>query len=255
MRAPISNPQIPTAGPLRAWFVLAIALGVAIPAARAESGESAGSARRDQALILTLDAYSDLATDERSRAVGTVSNVDEEMEVERGIAYALSLTYMRRMSPDVQAGGTFRYLSTYRFVPVDEEDRRDDDEDDQLGDMMELTGRLEYAIGLTNELDVLIGAEMGLAIVLPGGELSDELDTLGDQGYNIWGGPRLGVIAGPELTLRYGLSEWLYARVGIGLLYASLFLYDASTEDDNSDAYRAFALRRIRGGFGLEARF
>lgn len=207
---------------------------------------------RKQALVLMVDAYADGATDSRSRKVGELPVDDEDTEVGRGPAFALSLSYLRVVADSMRVGGTFRYLSAYSFEPDDEESQ---DGKQELGELMEVAAKFEYALGLTDKIDAILGVEMGIAVLLAGGDLNDELNTLEGEGFNVWGTPRLGLLAGPELAIGYELSDWLSARAGVALLYNKFYLYDASTDDDIGEVSRTFTLMRLRTGVGLEARF
>jgi len=245
-QVPTSKPRAARSYPSLGWLAAATVLASLAHATPAQADE------RKQALTLMVNTYWDGANDARSRAIGDLPTENEDLDVERGPAFGLSVGYLRTLASSVRAGGTFRYLSVYRFKLEDDED---DVGDQELGEYLEVVGNLEYAIDMADKLDVILGVEMGLAMILAGGELDDELNTLEEQGYNIWGMPRLGLVAGPELAVAYELNEWLSARAGVALLYTKLFLYDASTDDDVGEASRTFTLTRLRTAVGLEARF
>lgn len=206
-------------------------------------------AKRPHALLLTIDGFGDSTTDSGDVSVGGLQRTETKQDGGVGPSLSVSLGYLKQITDLMRFGGGLRYFGGYTYSP-------DGDGDDvDLGTMIEACGRLELVLPLAPDIDALVAGELGLGLLLAGGDLADDIDRLQTQGYNIWSFPRLGLLAGPELGGRYHLNPWLSLRGGVALLYAHFFLYDAETDDGGASASRGLALTRLRLSLGAEASF
>lgn len=210
------------------------------------------SARADapHSLQLNLELYSDDATHATSRNIG--GNLQEdETEVGRFPAFALSLTYLLPVMEHVKLGPGVRYLSSYRYIADDSDD--ENDPGTLIGRMFELYARAEFPISLGDDLTLAPAIDLGVPVLFAAGDLQDDLNAQERLGYSVNGLPRIGFLVGAELGVRYHLVDFLYARAGLGLQHSRISLYDASVDGGVGEVSRSISIMRIRAVLGLEA--
>jgi hypothetical protein len=183
---------------------------------------------------------------------------DDEREVDesRSPAVSVSATFMAPLNRLIRVGGGFRYLSSYNYeIDPPEDDPDAEPVEENLGRMIELYARAEVLIPLVKNLDLVPVLELGVPLLFPGGELQQELDDLESQGFNVSSAPRLGILVGGDLMVRYSFATWFAVRGGVGLRYERLFLYNASTDDDGGEASRYMNVLRFKPAVGVEFGF
>lgn len=239
----------------RRWAIgsggcLLVLLGCATLPASAAADTAKAS---EHTVILSIDPYWDRGTDSGTTAVGPTTN-DAEIDGSTPSflpSAGLTLTYLNQVGERLRAGASLRYFGQYSYEPDDS----DDGDEVRLGTLLELGARGEFGFGIGPDMELLLGGELGLAMLLPSGELGDDIDGRIAQGYSVWDSPRIGLYGGPEAGARYALNEWLGARLGLAFLYEHLFLYDAETDSGNSSTSRDYSLTRVRLSLGIDARF
>ena len=142
-----------------------------------------------------------------------------------GANVGLAFSLLHELEPRIWFGGSLRLLGAYAYKPD-----RDGADAIELGQLLELAPELQYLLPITDQLGVAFSAELGLALLFPSGDLDRRIQTLDAQGFNVTGLPRLGIVGGPQIGLRYAYNAWLAARADIGYLWEKLFLVDASAE-------------------------
>lgn len=200
-------------------------------------------------LQLVLEAYGDDATLSRSRNIGNTIFDEEELEVGRGLAFAVGLNYLIPITDFLRLGPGARYLSSYRYS----EEADDSDTEVLLGRLFEFYVRGEFAISLPEEITLTPALEIGMPLLLPAGALQEDLNGFERLGFNVNDLPRIGVLVGAELSLRYPLTEWLFVRGGLGLQHDRIILYNASADGGNGEVESDLAIMRVRVLAGVEA--
>lgn len=256
---PVSAP-VPAAEPAPESTAVAepepVAVSAAGPVAVAGGAKKPGLQR---GILLELEPYFDDITDVRSRKVyGMESLQDDEREIDesRSPAVSVSATFMAPINRLIRLGGGFRYMSSYRYeIDPPEDDPNAEPVEENLGRMIELYGRAEVLIPLVEKLDLVPVLELGLPLLFPGGELQRELDAAEAQGFNVSSAPRLGILVGGDLVVRYSFATWFAVRGGVGIRYERLFLYNASTDDNGGEMSRHMNVLRFKPTVGVEFGF
>ncbi|MDH5675991.1 MAG: hypothetical protein OEZ06_27965 [Myxococcales bacterium] len=221
-------------------IVLALPLLAALaqPAA-ADADKAKDASARDSSLSLGLDAYSDDVSQSLEQVnTGGGGRGDAEGSSEDLFAGHLALRTL--FAPKIRVGGLLRYYGDYRYTIDNDRDPR------SLGQLLELTGQGEYVLGITDDLDAHIGAELGLALLFPGGDLKSRLDALDAMDFSTLPGPRLGYVIGPQAGVQYRFLPWLALRGELGLLWQQLFLIDSSAERGGLEGSFSWRLDLIR---------
>ncbi|MDD9970952.1 MAG: hypothetical protein OXR73_32235 [Myxococcales bacterium] len=204
-------------------------------------------------LVLSLESYVDDATVRNEQSLANLQNEQGETEVGRGLlSGSVSLTYLTPLTDIFLVGAGARYLGSYRY---EEDDAEEDDEPTLMGRLFELYGRAEFRITLTEDIQVVPAAELGVPLMFPSGSLQERLDMLETTSYSVNSLPRTGFLLGGEVGGRLRLEHWLALRAAFGVVHEKLFLYDASTEDDIGQASSSFSLVRLKVGLGAEVNF
>ncbi len=120
----------------------------------------------------------------------------------------------------IRAGGELRYLGVYDYQP-----ESGGDGVAELGHLVELVGRSEYVLPAATDIDLVLGAQAGLAVLFPGGDFEREIEALKQQGAGVWNVPRLGYLMGPQVGGRYRLSRRTTLRADLAVLWWQAFLF------------------------------
>ncbi|MGA9520876.1 MAG: hypothetical protein WBV82_05395 [Myxococcaceae bacterium] len=113
----------------------------------------------------------------------------------------------------------------------------------------------EYSLNVIEKFDVIFGGRAGLSVLVPGQELSSEIQRLRLQGVDAWNVPRLGWLAGLSLGTRRQMSEKIWLRADFHGEYTQLFLFATHHSVDGFDVGKAWNTHSIRLGLLLGAEF
>lgn len=216
--------------------------------------QSSARAEDGHGIQLTLEAYVDDATHRAETNIGNISPVEEEAEVGRSLSFALSANYLIPIIDRVRLGPGVRYLSSYRYRPDDAEED-DENADVLIGRLFEVYLRGEFLIELPGALSLTPALELGVPVLFAAGDLQRQLDGRERLGYSVNQLPRIGLLLGAELAVRYKLTPFLFLRAGLGLQHDRLILYDAEVDDGAAETSRTLNLMRIRVLTGAEVQF
>lgn len=204
-------------------------------------------------LQLTLEAYSDDGTLTTARNIGNLVSEETTSEVGRGVALAVGLNYLVPVLDVLRLGPGIRYLSSYRYE-LDGDDA-DDGDPVLLGKLFELYVRAEFTIRLPGRFSLAPGLELGIPLLLPAGTLQEDLNNFERQGYDVNDLPRIGVLAGADMSVGYALRRWLVLSAGLGLQYDRILLYDGSVDGGNGEVSSDLVALRVRFITKVEAQF
>lgn len=159
---------------------------------------------------------------------------------------------------NLRLGGGLKYLGPYEYIRVEDQEEEDPDVT-RLGQLLEITLRVEYLVELARfgekmGLDLILGAELGMAMLIPDGELKREIKQLQDQEVDAWDTPRLGYVVGPQVGLRFKYNKTLSFRFQVAFNWEQLFLFaiDEQVSNVNFQLNRQVDIIRIHFGLGLE---
>jgi hypothetical protein len=167
--------------------------------------------------------------------------LDESFNYERSGA-TFNVWALGQLFPRVWVGPAVRVMGGYAS------DRYD------FGLLQELGGIGEWAIPAFEKFEVIIGGRANLAVLVPGGDLAQEINRLQDQGAGVWSVPRVGWSAGVGAGLRRQMFERFWLRVDASGQIGSLYLF-ATEETVDELRFRKFwsaDLRRLELSLSLE---
>lgn len=216
--------------------------------------QSTAHADDGHGIQLTLEGYVDDATHRRETNIGNVDRRKEETEVGRSLSFALSASYLIPVIDRVRLGPGVRYLSSYRYRP-DEVEEGQESTDVLIGRLFEVYLRGEFLIDLPGALSLTPALELGVPVLFAAGDLQQDIDNRERLGFSVNRLPRIGLLLGAELAVRYELTPFLFLRGGLGLQHDRLILYDADIDDGAGKASRSLNLMRIRVLAGAEVQF
>jgi outer membrane biosynthesis protein TonB len=88
----------------------------------------------------------------------------------------------------------------------------------------------EYGLPVAKDVDVLFGARGGLSLLIPGKDLSQEIQRLRDNGVDAWNVPRLGWMLGLNVGGRWHFSTHFAARGDLSAQLEKLYLFKTSQD-------------------------
>lgn len=165
-----------------------------------------------------------------------------------------SLRVLRPLSGSVFWGGGVTYYGTYRGLIDEGEDTPDPPDTYEFGPLLELGVLLEWRIGVTEKIDLALGAQAGLALLFPGGDLAAEIKRLKDQDVGVWDLPRPGYFLAPQIGARWKLDERLALRGDLLFKWERLHLFGIDEVVDGVEYERHSQANILRTEFvvGLE---
>jgi hypothetical protein len=169
-----------------------------------------------------LDDGTMRGTDRRSLLV-----TDETFEFSNDNKLYASLGFLSGLGPRLRVGAVGRYFGSYDYR---QRTGSKESEPLKLGTLFELAVQGEYLAALVPRLQLALGAQGGLAVLIPGGQFEEEIRTLRTQGASVWNVPRLGYLVGPRVGVRWAMADRLYLRGDLDLTWCQTFLY--LTHDD-----------------------
>lgn len=122
----------------------------------------------------------------------------------------------------VRLGPAYRFFGSYD-VRLDDAD--DDDDAVELGWLMEFTAQLDWVLPMTADFDFLLGAQAGVVLLVPSGDLEDRIDELQGQGIDVFGGPRVGYVVGPQVGMKWNINEMFAVRSDFAVRWQQIFLF------------------------------
>ena len=223
---------------------------------------SASAQERPFAAGLGLNMYFDDGERERtSTNTGGAFLDNERTDIGSNSLLSGEVWMMAHLTEKFRVGGGLRYFGSYSYCLDDDENCTDGDNNDgeglALGKMLEIFARAEVIFPLTPDLDLLLGADVGLPLLFPGGEFGDEVDALDAMGWSTSDGPRLGYVLGPFVGARYSFEPWLAMRGDIGLMWEKVFLLDSTAQSGQTraDIDDSINWLRVRITLGPEVRW
>jgi hypothetical protein len=113
----------------------------------------------------------------------------------------------------------------------------------------------EYGLPVSERMEVVLGARAGLALLLPGGALSEEINRLRTEGASVWKVPRVGWLLGLNAGTRRRMSERISLRADLGLQLERLYLFRTDQEVDGLHFQKNWTTQALRLGLTLGAEF
>jgi len=201
--------------------------------------------------------FDDATVSGRERQSIQVTEID--FDYTNDTYFAGDLFIVSEVIDNLRLGGGLKYLGPYEYITA-EEAEEDDPNVVRIGQLIELTIRVEYLLELatfekTMSLDLLLGAELGMALLFPDGDLQREIDQLQNQGADAWDTPRLGYVVGPQVGMRFKYNDTLAFRFNVAFNWEQLFLF-AINENVNGvdfELERRADIIRVHFGIGIEA--
>ena len=200
--------------------------------------------------------YNDAGEREITVDQGVDDSEPERTEFENAGLLNLGSWVLFPLSDRVRVGGGVRWFGNYETKDPDaeEEDGRDV-ETYGYGTTFQLYGQGEYVVDLAGP-KLLLGAQAGLIVIVPGGDFQEQLESDEARGYDTNTLPRPGVFAGPLVGATYPLAKRLNLRADLGLQFARVWLQSSSAESQAAgleltvDSH--LVLTRLFLGLGIE---
>lgn len=124
-----------------------------------------------------------------------------------------------------------------------------------LGLLNELFVSGEYGLPVAAKMEAVFGARGGVALLVPGKQLSEEIHRLREQGVDVWNVPRVGWLGGISVGARRRMGEHLLLRADFSGQLQRLFLFATSQEIQGLDFNKSWNTFGLRLGFTLGAEF
>lgn len=213
---------------------------------------SSGAAAQTS-LIVGIGAFgegSDVEGNERIE----VRDTDRSFEYSSDSFLNGSLRVLRPLSKSLFWGGGVTYYGTYRGEIDEGDDTPDPPNTYEFGPLLELGGLIEWRVGVTEKIDLALGAQAGLALLFPGGDLKAEIKRLKDQDVGVWDVPRPGYFLAPQVGARWKLDERLSVRGDLLFKWERLHLFGIDEVVDGLRYERSSQANILRTEFvvGLE---
>jgi len=216
------------------WLLAAILMLVAPGAAQAKKGKAPPAAPKR--LTLSLDTYFDRALLYHEQWIGPFHLQGSDASGNAGL-FALSGAYLQPWQHGLELGWGGTLLGSYATTRG-------------LGELgLDFEGRAlaEYPLRkVVEQVDLIFGARLGLEVVVPMGDLADEINRLQTQGIGAWSAPRLGWQIGASLALRRPLIPGLAARVDLVGAWGQTWLFHIDEEHSGLRYQRYWTLDRLR---------
>lgn len=117
----------------------------------------------------------------------------------------------------------------------------------------------EYGLPITENMEVLFAARVGLSVLVPNSSLSEEIHRLQEQGASVWSVPRFGWLAGPSVGVRRRMSERIWLRADLLAHVEEQYLFATSQDIKEQGSTLHFAkywsTLALRLGLSLGAEF
>ena len=137
------------------------------------------------------------------------------------------------MGSNIYVGGQVQYLFDYETAGATNDNENicspnDNNNVCSLGHLIEVSGRAEYLIEVLGDLDVAVGGQLGVAMLIPGGDLQGEIEALQNQQVDVLGAgvPRIGYLVGPIVGTRWRFHELISFRGELAMKWEQLFIFN-----------------------------
>lgn len=211
---------------------------------------SSAAQAQGQSIGLGVQLFSDDGELDGQERVAVQAPRDQDRSFFSEDALSFSLWWLKDISPKLRAGAGLRYYGAYVIVDEVPEDTPEDElpEGEEFGTWMDLHGQLEWhtPVALKGKLELVLGAQLGLTMLFPGGALEAEIDRLKEQNVGVWSAPRVGFNFGPQVGLRYQLIELVALRLDAGMRYNRVFLFNTAEEVDGVAFEKRWDLNILR---------
>ncbi|ATB31368.1 hypothetical protein [Melittangium boletus] len=124
-----------------------------------------------------------------------------------------------------------------------------------FGVLNELFVSGEYGLPLTDKMELVLAARVGMSLLVPGREFAEEIDRLQEQGVNVWSVPRVGWLAGPSAGARRRMSERIWLRADVLAHVGQQYLFATSQEISGLQYSKNWSTLALRLGLSLGAEF
>ncbi|RAL22850.1 hypothetical protein DL240_08130 [Lujinxingia litoralis] len=217
---------------------------------------SAAPALAQSSLVLGGTAYSEEGELTGEQQI-SVQERDESFAYENADFLSARILYLRPFKEHFRIGGGIDFIGNYRANVLDEDGQPEDPiEVYEFGPLLEVMAHAEWNIGITERIDLGLGAQVGLVGLFPRGDLRAEIRELQDQDVNTFMLPRLGWSAAPQVLATYRFDERLALRADVGVQWQSIWIFNTE-QNVNDVAFRkkwTAGTMRTRVGLALEVR-
>ncbi|HVG61879.1 MAG TPA: hypothetical protein VNA24_25175 [Hyalangium sp.] len=124
-----------------------------------------------------------------------------------------------------------------------------------LGLLNEVFVSGEYGLPIAAKTEAVFAARGGFALLVPGKQLSLEIQRLQEQDVDVWSVPRVGWLGGISVGARRRMGEHLLLRGDFSAQLQRLFLFATSQEIQGLDFNKNWNTFGLRLGFTLGAEF
>jgi hypothetical protein len=214
------------------------------PAAQA-SGQPAAAARPPPRLGLGLDLFGEGARMSGGQWINA-SHREESFDYgsQKFLSASAWLLFARterlRFGPGVRVFGNYAAGGDRPFT---------------FGLLTEALALAEYGLPVHGPYEVVVGARGGLALLIPGGALSEEIHRLRTEGASVWNVPRMGWVGGLSVGGRRQMTQRILLRADLGLQLEKLYLFSTSQQIDGLQFQKDWHTQALRLGLTLGAEF
>ena len=152
-----------------------------------------------------------------------------------------SLWFLLQLSPRLRVGSDLEYMGTYASLTRPTEQQRQQPNFEprrfEFGRLLEFYGRFEFLVPALPNVDLILGAAVGMPFLFPRGDLKNDIEDLQDRGAAVWKVPRTGYLVGPMLSGRWKYDEHLYLRSDLQMKWEQIFVYRTSGGLDDGTSF------------------
>lgn len=216
---------------------------------------------QDHSVGVSLGLYSDDGELDGTERIAVKAPESQDRTFGADNISSISLWYLRPLSESLRWGGGLRYYGTYSILDEVPEDTEEEDlpTAQEFGTLSDLYIQMEWHTPLVEgiPLELVVGTQLGMNMLFPGGALQAEIDRLKEQNVGVFDGPRLGFLFGPQVGVRYQVLKLVGLRADFGARYNRLFLFSTSEEVDGVAFAKEWNLNVLRYdfSFGVEVTF
>ncbi len=130
----------------------------------------------------------------------------------------------------------------------------DDNGEFSLGPLFDAYGQIDFRLPNYKKFEFALTGRAGLLMLIPSGDLSREIDRLQADDINVFGGPRLGWIAGGSFAGRYPISRKFTLLVDLGFDIGRLYIFRTKQTVDNLNFSKTWTgeIQRLTLSAGVE---
>ena len=170
------------------------------------------------------------------------SRLDESFDFDRS-GPVFSLWGMGQILPNLWLGPELRVMGPYTTDNFD------------FGLLQELGGRIEWSLNFFEKFDFVLGGRLAMAILIPGGDFSDEIQRMQREGAGVWNIPRVGWTLGFSGGIRRQMAERFWLRLDIAPQLGRVYLFSSSNYVDQYRVRKYWTSEFTRLELGLSAEF